>query len=145
MTSIATTYRVSFHPTDPNITPDECMPAYCYDTLAEAQLAIADDARTYGGDFTGCVDTLPEWHAYTRVAIAAARDALTGGNCDAYPVHVRTGDNPRRIGTYHVHALREGDPMDCTACGSSRGTITAIHGMGNVHAVCADCADDATA
>jgi len=137
MTSIATAYEVTFHPADSNVCPADCMDTYCHDTLAAAQTAIAEDAKDTAGSILH--HDYPAWKAYAIASAIAAVDALEGADTYAYPITVTSGDNPRPIGTYRIRIIHEGDLMECTACGSGDGSVTAIHGGGNVHATCPDC------
>jgi len=141
MASIATAYEVTFHPADPNVCAADCMDTYCHDTLAAAQTAIAEDAKDTAGSILH--DDYPAWKAYAIASANAAVDALEGADTYAYPITVTSGDNPRPIGTYRIRIIHEGDLMECTTCGSGDGSVTAIHGGGNVHATCPDCAADA--
>lgn len=138
MASIATAYEVTFHPADPNVCAADCMDTYCHDTLAAAQTAIAEDAKDTAGSILH--DDYPAWKAYAIASANAAVDALEGADTYAYPITVTSGDNPRPIGTYRIRIIHEGDLLECTTCGSGDGSVTAIHGGGNVHATCPDCA-----
>lgn len=139
MTSIATAYEVTFHPADSNVCPADCMDTYCHDTLAAAQTAIAEDAKDTAGSILH--HDYPAWKAYAIASAIAAVDALEGADTYAYPITVTSGDNPRPIGTYRIRIIHEGDLLECTACGSGDGRVTAIHGGGNVHATCPLCMD----
>ena len=139
MTRIATAYEVTFHPADPNVCPADCMDTYCYDTLAAAQTAIAEDAKDTAASILIDNGAYTAWKAYVIASANAAVDALEGADTYAYRITVTSGDNPRPIGTYRIRIIREGDLMECTNCGSGDGSVTAIHGGGNVHATCPDC------
>lgn len=140
--SNAIAYHLSFHPDDANVTADECMTAYCYDTLAEAQIAAAEDAGRYAAIHAKVPAERAEWAAYALAAADACTAALKGSNADCFTVHVDNGAESRRIGYYHIRELTEGSRLPCDTCDSERGRVTYIGGGGNVIACCDTCAAD---
>jgi hypothetical protein len=100
------TYLVEFSPSDPNVSPEECYEAQTFRTKADAQLAIAEDARDNAAMHSNAGERA-EWAAYALTASHALSDALSDSpNHDAFPVDVRHGDNPRRLGIYFIRTLR---------------------------------------
>jgi|694.fasta_scaffold01820_50 hypothetical protein len=138
--SEAFAYRLSFIPTDANVSPEECMAVYCYDTLVDAQMAAADDASATAKMHANAKER-EEWAAYATTAANVCAHVLDRIGTAAFPVHVRHGDNPRHVGTYRIVRLTEGDAMDCSTC-KNPGTVTYIGGRGNVIACCDDCREE---
>jgi hypothetical protein len=119
------------------VSPEECMTIYCYETLVDAQMAAADDARLNSANHANAKERA-EWAAYATTAANICAHALDGISTATFPVDVRHGDNPRRIGAYRIVRLTEGDAMDCSTC-ENPGIVTYIGGRGNVIACCDDC------
>jgi hypothetical protein len=109
-------YALTFHPDDPNLSPDDCFDTQTYATHADAQIAVAEDARDTAAMHANAGERA-EWAAYTLTASHALQDALDGSPYDcAFPVQVRHGDNPRRIGHYMITHIRIGDRLRCDEC-----------------------------
>jgi hypothetical protein len=119
----AIAYAVTFHPSDPNLSPDDCMDTQTYATHVDAQIAIAEDARDTAAMHHAAGERA-EWAAYALTSTHALTDALSdSSNHDAFPVQVRHGDNPRRIGHYLIIRIRIGDRLRCDEC-DGIGTVT---------------------
>lgn len=109
-------YALTFRPDDPNLHPDDCMYTQTYATHADAQIAVAKDARDTAAMHDNAGESA-EWAAYTLTATHALTDALSDSpNHDVFPVQVRHGDNPRRIGHYLITRIRIGDRLRCDEC-----------------------------
>jgi len=97
-----TTYRVSFSPSDRNVSDDECMePIYC-DSMDGAMRAIAQDALETAL-MHGAAGEEHERSAYLRTLHETAVTAYPAHGVTAWPVEVTTGDNPRMIGSYMTY------------------------------------------
>lgn len=134
-----TAYRLAFVPNDQNLSPEECMPIFAYDTLAEAVAAALRDCIAQAISHAAHGEDA-EAGAYERCSrhLIDLIDA-TGAASIGQPVTVTAGDNPRTIGAYVITALRVGSQDNCSACGDFRGIVTEIRSGGNIIAACEDC------
>jgi hypothetical protein len=137
-TTTPVTYLVEFVPSDANVHPDECYTAQTFRSKTAAQMAVAEDCRSESASITANGGSAYEWQAYALTGAHALSDALSDSpNHDAFPVDVRHGDNPRRIGIYLIRTLRLGSIAPCTTCGAN-GTVTDMAEDGSDFVACCD-------
>ena len=132
-------YRLSFVPTDRNVSAEECMPIYYYPTKLDAFAAAARDAMA------NATDNTPESRAYLFAAASCLKQAARYDTADTMSRWVSVdvgGLEARTIGSYYVLPVTIGDMVDCTTCGDFRGTVTSMGASGDVIACCEDCASE---